>query len=139
EASALGNATWTVWLCRRQLQLVGHARQLGQGRRPDPTHDLATINCYRTVTCAEVGCDLLVQPPRHHERHHLALPRRHRFETNFDVCHRSFLLKTRSITGMTELNCVKQILLSKWLCQEFDCATLHRLHRHWNVTMSGNK
>ena len=40
---------------------------------------------------------------------------------------------------MTELNRFKQILLSERLCQEFDRATLHRLHRHWNVTMSGNE
>ena len=40
---------------------------------------------------------------------------------------------------MTELNRFKQILLSEWLCQEFDRATLHRLHRHWNVTMSSDE
>src|SRR5712675_732386 len=40
---------------------------------------------------------------------------------------------------MTELNRFKQILLSEWLCQEFNCATLHRLHRHWNVAMSGDE
>ena len=52
----------------------------------------------------------------------LALSRRQSFETNFQVCHRSFLLKLGSITGMTELNCFKQILLPERLCQEFDCA-----------------
>src|ERR1700688_611594 len=40
---------------------------------------------------------------------------------------------------MTELNRFKQILLSEWLCQEFDCAPLHRLHRHWNITMSSEE
>src|SRR5882757_8504875 len=40
---------------------------------------------------------------------------------------------------MTELNRFKQILLAERLCQEFDCATLHRLHRHWNVAVSGDE
>src|ERR1700688_1169892 len=97
-ASALGNATWAMWLYRRQLQLVGHARQVRQGRCPHLTHYLATMNFYRDFAYAEIGCDLLVQPPGHHERHDLALPRRQRFETNFQLCHSSFLLKARSIT-----------------------------------------
>ena len=102
--------------CRRQLQLVGHARQVRQGRCPHLAHYLATMNLYRDFAYAEVGCDLLVLPPAHHERHDLALPRRQRFETNFQLCHSSFLLKPRSITGMTELNRFKQILLSERLC-----------------------
>jgi hypothetical protein len=50
-------------LCRRQSQLVGHARQVRQqGRCPHLTHYLATMNFYRNVAYAEVGCDLLVYP-----------------------------------------------------------------------------
>src|SRR6202171_2544806 len=49
------------------------------------------------------------------------------------------MFKLRSITGVTELNRFKQILLPERLCQEFDRATLHRLHRHWNVAMSGDE
>src|ERR1700730_7648047 len=60
RASALGNATWAMWFCRRQLQLVGHARQVRQGRCPHLTHYLATMNFYRDFAYAEVGCDLLV-------------------------------------------------------------------------------
>src|SRR5229473_2383204 len=138
-ASALGNATWAMRLCRRQLQLVGHARQVRQGRCPHLAHYLATMNLYRDFAYAEVGCDLLVQPPGRHERHDLALPRRQGLETSFQPCHGLFLLKLRSITGVTELNRFKQILLPKRLCQEFDSATLHRLYRHWNVAVSGDE
>src|SRR6266850_5397763 len=138
-ASALGNATRVMRFCRSELQLVGHARQVRQGRCPHLAHYLATMNFYRDFAYAEIVCYLLVQPPGHHERHDLALPRRQRFETNFQLCHSPFLLKPGSITGMTELNRFKQILLPERLCQEFDCATLHRLHRHWNVTMSRNE
>src|SRR5271155_3250648 len=59
NAASLGDATWATWLCRRQLQLVGHARQVRQGGRPHLTHDLATMNFYRDFAYAEVGCDLL--------------------------------------------------------------------------------
>ncbi len=93
------------------------------------------MNLYRDFAYAEVGRDLLVQPSAYHQRHDLALPWRQSFEANFQLCHRSFLLELCLITGMTELNCFKQILLSKRLCQEFDRATLHRLHRHWNIAM----
>src|SRR5580765_7493781 len=103
-ASALGNATWATRLCRRQLQLVGHARQVRQGRCPHLAHYLATMNLYRDFAYAEVGCDLLVQTPGHHERHDLALPRRQGFESSFQLRHSSFLLKPCSIAGMTELN-----------------------------------
>ena len=116
QASALGNATWVMRLCRRQLQLVGHTRQIRQGRCAHLAHYLATMNFYRDFAYAEVGCDLLVQTPGHHERHDLALPRCQGFETSFEPCHSLFLLKPRSITGMTELNRFKQILLSERLC-----------------------
>src|SRR6266550_7125476 len=56
----LGNATWATRLCQRQLQLVGHARQVRQGRCPHLTHYLATMNFDRDFAYAEVGCDLLV-------------------------------------------------------------------------------
>jgi hypothetical protein len=57
---ALGNATRVMRFCWRQLQLVGHARQVRQGRCPHLTHYLATMNFYRDFAYAEVGCDLLV-------------------------------------------------------------------------------
>src|SRR6267142_3906298 len=60
RSRALGNATWAMWLCRRQLQLVSHARQVRQGRCPHLTHYLAAMNFYRDFAYAEIGCDLLV-------------------------------------------------------------------------------
>src|SRR5258705_593587 len=60
RSRALGNATWAMWLCRRQLQLVSHARQVRQGRCPHLTHYLAAMNFYRDFAYAEVGGDLLV-------------------------------------------------------------------------------
>jgi hypothetical protein len=57
---ALGNPTWATRLCRRQLQLVRHARQVRQGRCPHLAHDLATMDFYRDFAYAEVACDLLV-------------------------------------------------------------------------------
>src|ERR1700757_4072300 len=128
SAPALGNATWATRLCRRQLQLVGHARQVGQGRCPHLAHDLATMNFYRDFTHSEVGCDLLVLPPPPHERHALALPRRQGFKTSCQLRHGLLLIKPRSISGVTEMNRFKQILLSEWLCQKLDRATLHRLN-----------
>src|SRR3954469_19685725 len=60
RASALGDATWAARLCRRQLQLVGHARQIRQGRCLHLAHDLATVNFYRDLAYAEVGGRLFV-------------------------------------------------------------------------------
>src|ERR1700740_1732239 len=139
ERFALGNATWATRFCRRQLQLVGHARQVRQGRCPHLAHDLAAMYFYRDFAYAEVGCDLLVQLPVHHERHDLALPRRQGFETSCQLRHGSFLIKPCSIPSMAELNRFKQILFSEWLSQKFDRATLHRLDRHRNVTMPGDE
>ena len=59
-ASALGNANRAMWLWRRQVQLVGHARQVRQGRCPHLAHYLATMNFYRDFAYAEIGCDLLI-------------------------------------------------------------------------------
>src|SRR6201989_601678 len=123
-APGLGNATWAARLCQRQLQLVGHARQVRQGRCPHFAHYLATMNFYRDLAYAKLARNLLVQPPARHERHHLALPWRQRFEASFQLCYNLFLLKPRAITGMTKLNRIKQILLPERLCQEFDCTPL---------------
>jgi hypothetical protein len=70
-------------LCRRQLQLGGHARQVRQGRCPYFLHYSATMNFCSNFTYVEVGCDLLVQPPARHERHNPALSRGQSFEMNF--------------------------------------------------------
>src|SRR3954451_9355459 len=97
------------------------------------------MNFYRDFAYAEIGCDLLVDPPGRDECHDLAFTRRQCFKTTFQLCRSSFLLKPRSMMGMAELNRFKQILLSERLCQELDCSSLHRLHRHWDVTMSGDE
>ena len=79
-------------------------------------HYSASMNFYRDLAYAEVGCNLLVQPPARDERHNLALPRCQSFEMNFKLCRNSFLLKPRSIMVMTEPNSFKQILFSERLC-----------------------
>src|SRR5712671_3712084 len=60
RGSALGDATWAARLCQRQLQLVGHARQIRQGRCLHLAHDLATVNFYCDLAYAEVGGRLFV-------------------------------------------------------------------------------
>jgi len=67
---------------------------------------LATMNFYRDFAYPPRSCAicLFINRPVATKCHDpRASPRRQRFETNLQLCHSSFLLKPRSIAGMTEL------------------------------------
>jgi len=37
------------------------------------------------------------------------------------------------------LNGIEQLLVTKWFREKLHGSSLHGLHRHWNVTMSGHE
>jgi len=45
------------------------------------------------------------------------------------------ILEPGTIAREAELNGVKELLITEWLCKELNGATLHRLHRHRDVAV----
>jgi DeoR/GlpR family transcriptional regulator of sugar metabolism len=80
------------------------------------------VKLYRNFADAHVACNLLVEAPAYHICHDLTFPRRQRFEASLQLSKTFFILKPRSIAGMTGMNRFKQVLFAKRLCQEFDRA-----------------
>jgi hypothetical protein len=71
--------------------------------------------------------------------HDLALPGAQRLEA-FPEGGQSFLiLPPSAITREAELNGVEEFLITKRLRKELNGATLHRLHRHRDVAVSGDE
>ena len=60
------------------MQDVAHPDELGQGLSSHLAHDLPTVDLDGHLAHAEIAGDLLVHPPKDHERHDLALARRER-------------------------------------------------------------
>jgi len=49
------------------------------------------------------------------------------------------ILAPSTVARKAELNSVDEILITERLRQELNGATLHCLHRHWDVTVTGNE
>jgi len=123
-------------VCRRQLQLVGHARQVRQGRGPHLAYYPATMNFYRDFAYARSAAICLFSRPvatnamtsrsrGDNFRNELSalpwlVPARDALDRGHD---RAESLQASPALGMA-LSGIRSRHPS-------------RLHRHWNVTMSG--
>src|ERR1700676_3446195 len=88
---------------------------------------------------ADIARNLLAKAAVRDLNHDLALPGPQRLEA-FPEGGQSFLiLPPSAITREAELNGVEELLITKRLRKELNGATLHRLHRHRDVAVSGDE
>jgi hypothetical protein len=71
----------------------------------------------------------------HDVHHYLPFPWTERLEARVERTQGLFILTPKTIASEAEVDRVNQILITARLGQELNGTTLHRLHRHWDVTV----
>jgi len=87
----------------------------------------------------ELRRDLFVQQAAHHERHDLTLALRQQFVPPSQLGQIRPPTSCGPVTINRLPNGVEQLLVTKRFREEVHRAGLQGLHRHWNVTMSGDE
>src|SRR5579863_2804525 len=94
---------------------------------------------HRDFANTETTADLLVQEAHNHQRHHIAFARGEVGVTSLQylgllfAAEQSFAPLDRTPDGLQ-----KHIALVRFR-QKLDRARFHGLHRHWNITLAGDK
>src|SRR6202011_5800495 len=88
---------------------------------------------------ADVTCDLLAETPTHDMDQNLALAGRERRKARPERGHRLLIPPPRAIASQRKRDCIEQVLVAKGLRQELDGTTLHRLHRHRDIAVTGDE
>src|SRR6266699_3570305 len=83
--------------------------------------------------------DLLIEHARNHQFHDLALAWGERLVALSQPTELTLLLAGHTIAVQSLVDCVQQVLIAEGLGKELHCAGFHRLHRHRNVSVTGNK
>ena len=97
------------------------------------------MRLHRGLAGVELRRDLFVQQAGHNEGHDLTLALRQRFVPPSQLGHISLVKSCSAVTINRLLNGVKQLLVAKRFREEVHRADLQGLHRHWNITMSGDE
>src|SRR5215218_6239328 len=71
---------WARWLrlWGEEAELISDSDEVGEGLGAHLGHHLLAVRFHRGLARAQLARDLLVEPPCHHTRHHVPLPRRER-------------------------------------------------------------
>src|SRR5262249_53842377 len=97
------------------------------------------MSLHRGLARVELRRDLFVQQAGHDVCHDLTLALRQGFVPPSQPRQIRPLTSCRAVTINRPLNRVKQLLITKRFREEVHRTGLQGLHRHWNVTMSGDE
>src|ERR1700754_1791295 len=97
------------------------------------------MHLHRRLGDADIVGDLFVETTRHGMEHDLTLAEAERAETLPEHSRCPFTLPPGTIASEAGLDSVKKILITERLCEDLYRAALHRLHRHWHVSMGCNE
>src|SRR5450432_4644049 len=103
---------------RDQAQCGGHLDEVGQRARLHLRHHSASMHLHGEFGNAEFGAHLLVHPPRHHERHDVALAGRQRGLTRAKIAKPRVLFQRDAATLQRFANRACQHFVVRWLGQE---------------------
>src|ERR1700749_3642361 len=88
---------------------------------------------------ADISSYLFVEPPACDLHHDLAFARAQRFKSFSNRLLCSLIVEASLIACKADLDGVDQILIAERFRQKLNCASFHRLNRHWNVAIPGDE
>src|ERR1700733_5351192 len=118
-----------------QIELVGHAAELGQRGRLHLPHHVASMNLDGDFADAEIEGNLLAEPTPYDVNHDLTFTGGQRFEALSERTQGLVVLTPGTIAREAELDCIEKLLITKRLLKELDGTAFHRLYRHLDVAM----
>ena len=115
--------------------------------RPSSAIEAAFILCIKLLRWTFTVVSLMPRSPAYlltetalcHLKHYFPLATTQCFETLLERARSLFLLLVGTILRKRKIDRIEKVLLAKWLGQELNGASLHRLHRHRDIAVSGNK
>src|SRR5688500_9546856 len=99
---------------------VRHPYEDGERPRSHLLHDMLAVDLDRALARTQLSCDLLVEEPCHHERHHFPLARSQPTISTAQLGDLGPLLARVAVTFERLLNRVEQLLVTEGLGQELD-------------------
>src|SRR5687768_13341909 len=123
----------------RDPELFGRAHEVDDRFRPHLAHDLTAVHLYGDHAQAELGGDLLVQPPGDYPPEDFALPLRERAVARLRIGEPGRLAASLPIALDRGVHGIEQRLLVEGLGEELHGARLHGAHRHRNVAVPGDE
>src|SRR5216683_4532020 len=87
----------------------------------------------------KVISDLLIEPARNHQSHDLALACGQRLVTVSQLAKLTLLLARHTVAVQSLVDRIQQVLVPKGLGQELHRTGLHGLHRHRNISVTGDE
>src|SRR5258707_11335577 len=123
----------------RKLQFRRHSNQFCQGFVPHFPHHVAAMNLDGDLADPELKSDLLIEHTRNHQAHDFALARAQGLVTFSQPGIVTLLAAPDSVAIQSLLDCVQQVLVVERLGQKLHGTRFHGLHRHRNVSVTGNK
>src|SRR5580692_7306298 len=121
------------------LELFDHSYQVDEGFRAHLLHCAAALDFHCTFRGSELSCNLFVEHARDKHGDYLLLAGGQRVEAPLEVCNLYLLFTPHTISLQCYSNSVQQILVTKWLGEEFDRPGLHGANTHGNITVASQK
>src|SRR6476620_293977 len=97
------------------------------------------MNLHSDLAQIEIGGDLLVQTPGHHESHHFSLARAQCSESLLQLCKGGRVAASDAISFNPYLDRVEQILIPERLSKKLDSACLDCANGHGNITVAADE
>src|ERR1039458_6090190 len=97
------------------------------------------MHFYGDFTRTQFCGDLLVEHAGDYESHDFALACSQTFVAVSQFRSQTLLSTPGAIAIESLLNCLQEIFIAKRLGQKLDGAGFHRFHRHWNISIAGDR
>src|ERR1700758_3447118 len=97
------------------------------------------MDVYSSLADAEIPGYLFTETALCHLNHYFPLATTQCVEALLECARSLFLLLVGTILSERKIDRIEQVLLPKWLGQEFNGAALHRLYRHRDIAVPSNK
>ena len=124
---------------RGELEFIRHPTEFGNRPGLHLSHQMAAMHLHGRLGDAQIAGDLLAKPALVDLNHDLALACSQSCETLPDRSQGFFTLTPGAIAREADLDGIKEILIAIRLREELNSAPLHRLHRHRDIAVPGDK
>src|ERR1700730_4428742 len=100
---------------------------------------MAAMDLHSDLADPELKSYLLVEQARDHQAHDLALALAQSLVAFSQLGNPALLLSRRTVAVQSLMDRIQQFLVQDRLRQKLHGPRFHGLHRHWNISMTGNK
>src|SRR2546427_5844982 len=128
-----------LFLASGKLKLPRHSDQFCQGVSLHLVHHVTAMDLHGDFTGPKVISDLLIEHARNYQSHDLALACGQRRVAVSQLAKLTLLLARHTVAVQSLVDRIQQVLVREGLGKELHRTGFHGLHRHRNISMTGDK